>query len=67
MLVLSRRLHERIRVDAPDGSVLWLVPTKISGNHVTLGIEAPAGYRVRREELYIRDQQEEHGDDGPAT
>ncbi len=47
MLVLSRKLNEKIVIDG--GIVLTVV--KIDRNQVRLGIEAPSDVRVYREEL----------------
>jgi carbon storage regulator len=47
MLVLSRKLNEKIIVDG--GIVITVV--KIDGNHVRLGIEAPGHIPVYREEI----------------
>lgn len=47
MLVLSRKIGERIQI----GKDVTLVVTKIIGNRVTLGIEAPKEIAVRRSEL----------------
>ena len=47
MLVLSRKEGERIVI----GDNITLVVTKVSGNRVTIGIEAPKDVKVVREEL----------------
>ena len=47
MLVLSRKLNEKIVIDG--GIVLTVV--KIDRNQIRLGIEAPPDVRVLREEL----------------
>jgi carbon storage regulator len=47
MLVLSRKLNERIVIDG--GIVVTVV--KIDRNQVRLGIEAPSDVRVFREEI----------------
>ena len=47
MLVLSRKVGERIQV----GDDVTLVVTKVNGNRVSLGIEAPPEVSVRRGEL----------------
>lgn len=47
MLVLSRKLNERIVIDG--GIVLTVV--KIDRNQIRLGIEAPSNVRVLREEI----------------
>ena len=47
MLVLSRKLNEKIMIDG--GIVVTVV--KIDRNQVRLGIEAPSHVRVFREEI----------------
>jgi len=47
MLVLSRKLNEKIVIDG--GIVLTVV--KIDRNQIRLGIEAPSHVRVLREEI----------------
>jgi carbon storage regulator len=47
MLVLSRKLNERILIDG--GIVVTVV--KIDRNQIRLGIEAPSNVRVFREEI----------------
>jgi carbon storage regulator len=47
MLVLSRKLNEKIVIDG--GIVLTVV--KIERNQIRLGIDAPAHVRVLREEI----------------
>jgi carbon storage regulator len=47
MLVLSRKLNEKIVI---DGNIVLTV-VKIDRNQIRLGIEAPAHVRVFREEI----------------
>jgi len=47
MLVLSRKLNEKIVIDG--GIVLTVV--KIDGNQVRIGIEAPGHVQIFREEI----------------
>ena len=54
MLVLSRKVGERIRIG--DGVVVTVV--RVTGGGVRLGIEAPAEMPVVREELYNEMQAE---------
>jgi carbon storage regulator len=50
MLVLSRKIGERIRIG--DNVVLTVV--RIHGDKVRLGIEAPSSVTIHREEVYCR-------------
>lgn len=47
MLVLSRKVGEKLVI---DGNITVVV-TRVAGNRVTLGIEAPSDVRVVRGEL----------------
>jgi len=47
MLVLSRKIGERIVI----GDNISVVISRVAGNRVTLGIEAPSGVRIVRGEL----------------
>ena len=47
MLVLTRKVGERIQI----GNEITVVVTKVAGNRVTLGIEAPKEVRIVRGEL----------------
>jgi carbon storage regulator len=48
MLVLSRRVGERVRI----GDDIELVVVEVKGDVVRLGIEAPRGVAIYRQELY---------------
>lgn len=50
MLVLSRKEGERIVI----GDQITLVVSKVSGNRVTIGIEAPKDVKITRGELATR-------------
>ena len=47
MLVLSRKLSQQILI----GSDITITVVRIEGNHVRLGIEAPPGVSILRQEL----------------
>jgi carbon storage regulator len=50
MLVLSRKLSQQVLI----ASDITITVVKIEGNHVRLGIEAPQGVAILREELVAR-------------
>ena len=56
MLVLSRKVGERIVLTLPGGSEIWLSLLAIdrSRGYVRLGLEAPADVVISREELLLR-------------
>jgi carbon storage regulator len=49
MLVLSRKIGEKLVI----GDNITLVVSRVAGNRVTLGIEAPADVRIVRGELHL--------------
>ena len=54
MLVLSRKEGERILI----GDNITLIVSKVSGNRVTIGIEAPRNVKVVRGELQLQAEAE---------
>lgn len=57
MLVLSRKEGEKLLI----GDNITLVVSKISGNRVTVGIEAPADVKIFRGELAERADEHSKG------
>ena len=49
MLVLSRKIGEKLII----GDNITVVVSRVAGNRVTLGIEAPSDVRIVRGELHI--------------
>jgi carbon storage regulator len=59
MLVLTRKIGERIVID----NQIVIEVLQVKGNRVRLGIEAPAGATILRQELILRtDGAAEHPD-----
>lgn len=54
MLVLTRKASERIMI----GDNVVVTVSKIQGNRVWIGIEAPASVRIVREEIAAKPQKE---------
>lgn len=50
MLILSRHASESIRIHTADGIIEILI-TKVDGNHVKLGFEAPDSVTILRSEI----------------
>jgi carbon storage regulator len=48
MLVLTRRVDERIMI----GEDIYIQVVSVSGDSVRLGISAPGGLKILREEIY---------------
>lgn len=55
MLVLSRRIDERLIIKTDSGERIEVVVFKVRGNRVTIGIVAPLDTRVVRAELEEED------------
>ncbi|MEX2306225.1 MAG: carbon storage regulator [Pirellulales bacterium] len=53
MLVLTRKAGENIRI----GDNIIITVLRTSGGRVRLGIEAPRGISIRRDELLIKNRQ----------
>ena len=63
MLVLSRKEGERLMI----GDDITIVVSKLNGNRVSIGIEAPKDLRIVREELNEQPVSKENLDASPAT
>lgn len=50
MLILGRHTSESIRIHTADGIIEVLI-TKVDGNHVKLGFEAPDSVTILRSEI----------------
>ena len=57
MLVLSRKEGERIAI----GANITVTALEVSGSRVRIGIEAPNGVKILRQELLLRDDNEAPG------
>ncbi len=57
MLILTRRIGETLII----GDDVNITVLGVKGNQVRLGINAPKGVSVHREEIYLRIQQEKEG------
>lgn len=53
MLVLTRKLHERIKIFTSDGEIIVEI-TAILGNKIRLGFEAPKNIKISREKVEIK-------------
>ena len=54
MLVLSRKIGEKLVI----GDNITVVVSRVAGNRVTLGIEAPSEVRIIRGELHVAASEE---------
>jgi carbon storage regulator len=54
MLILSRKIGERIRIGNGTGAnAIEVIVQRVSGDRVTLGIAAPAHVKILRSELAL--------------
>lgn len=51
MLVLRRKLHERIYIDTPQGERLEIVLVETEQGAVRFGLIAPRDFKIYREEI----------------
>jgi|LakMenEpi03Aug12_release.lakeMendotaPanAssembly.Ray.scaffolds.fasta_scaffold781769_2 carbon storage regulator len=56
-LILTRRVGEEILIDNPSGQIKIMV-TKIDGDRVKVGIDAPRDIRVNRKEVVERENRD---------
>ena len=54
MLILQRRRQEEVYIVAPDGTRITIMVTRIDGDRVKLGIDAPSDYAIHRREVAER-------------
>lgn len=54
MLVLSRKIGDKIGFRLTDGRMIWLEPLEIrdDGNRVAIGIDAPIDIKIHRGEVW---------------
>ncbi len=52
MLVLSRKLTEKLKLKLPDGQIITLSVLGLRTNKVMIGIDAPDSVIVDREEIF---------------
>jgi len=51
MLVLSRKVAERILITSPEGVQISLMMVEIRGDKARIGIDAPKDWKIHREEV----------------
>jgi len=54
MLILGRKLNERIRLTV-NGVTIWVEVNRIAANDVRIGITAPPAVEIVREEIIGQD------------
>ena len=54
MLSLRRKLNESIVIQGPDGKNITITITRVRGETISLGFDAPQEYRIWRSEILPR-------------
>ena len=54
MLVLSRKVNEKVIITAPDGTQIVLMLVEVRDDNARIGIAAPTTYTIYREEIQSR-------------
>ena len=54
MLVLSRKVNEKVIITAPDGTQIVLMLVEVRDDKARIGIAAPTTYTIYREEIQSR-------------
>jgi carbon storage regulator len=67
MLVLSRKLHEKIFLLLEDGRRVEILVVDIDRGKIRLGFNAPRGINIFREELLSRDSSDPAANPPPET
>jgi carbon storage regulator len=52
MLVVSRKINERVFVEMPDGRLIVVTISAVRGDKVRVGFDAPQDVKILREELF---------------
>ena len=52
MLILSRKLNEKVVIKLPDGAEIVVAVFDRRGRHFRIGIEAPKEVTIHREEIW---------------
>lgn len=56
MLILTRRVGEKLMIDLGKGAPIEVIVLGVKGNQVRIGVVAPKSVPVHREEIYNRIQ-----------
>jgi carbon storage regulator CsrA len=63
VLILTRKVDEKIKIITKSGEVITVMVVEASSSKAKLGIDAPADYRIYREEVLeqIKSQKRQEG------
>ena len=54
MLILTRRINEKIVIQTKSGEVIEVFPLGVNGSQVKIGVNAPRDTAIDREEIVQR-------------
>lgn len=54
MLLLTRRKHEQLIIERPEGKKIIIKVSDVKGDYIRVGIEAPEDTKISRPELLKR-------------
>jgi carbon storage regulator len=60
MLVITRKLNERIMIETPDGREMEIVIVQIKGKQTRIGIKADTDVKINRREVYEKIKETAH-------
>lgn len=64
MLILTRRINEKIVIQTKSGEVIEVLPLGVSGSQVKIGVNAPRGTAIDREEIAQRKKGNDNANKG---
>lgn len=64
MLILTRRINEKIVIQTKSGEVIEVLPLGVSGSQVKIGVNAPRDTAIDREEIAQRKKGNDNANKG---
>ena len=64
MLILTRRINEKIVIQTKSGEVIEVFPLGVSGSQVKIGVNAPRDTAIDREEIAQRKKGNDNANKG---
>ena len=64
MLILTRRINEKIVIQTKSGEVIEVLPLGVSGSQIKIGVNAPRDTAIDREEIAQRKKGNDNANKG---
>jgi carbon storage regulator len=64
VLILTRRINEKIVIQTKSGEVIEVLPLGVSGSQVKIGVNAPRDTAIDREEIAQRKKGNDNANKG---